>query len=539
MIPITGGYQFETYNLLTEANIILNNYNLSYFNFNAEMNLTSISFYCSLVTQFLSKDSSFQLEETLNTFKDTLEAISVASNLYYYSSNLLEDAFYNYDLTFIPSELVKESVFNRSRILSKLKSWIPTEFNWFSKAALESGNTSTVLKVLSSLTAGVTTQIDLEVRPPLNKHGIELPSFLTKTQINYISSRPEGSLSGFNFLRFLGIPTVIKEPYKEVLGFAGSEVFNSSLGFGYLSGSIYSPGVCEVFTGQPIDVSNEKLIEAVQAPGIKYEVTQTIPLLIPNLLVEDINVVAIENTTCTIVTADNKYIEATSIEFREGLVCKIGESYTAALSVSPNFNSAPNATATASFNIQQFIGSILPISSFVLDDFAFIVKPDFNVASSYVIEGSTRTITIPSDALIIYDGNNPNYASGSVDDALTTNYVFNGQTYSLPGGGNVPLSTAILGVLNLGVLGQPHNTISLREFYDRGYVNNGVISFKIMHDSHGAGAVNLTIYVPACSEQDIASGTTKIITGCSTEISVATWRVNNTDRFNNTDRIDA
>lgn len=312
LVPITGGYQFETYNLITEENLTSNSYDLSYFTFGyASQDLTQVSFYCSLVDQFLIRGSSFQLEEVLNTFRTTVEAIDVTGNLFYYSNSLLEDAFYNYDLTFIPSELVKESAFTKSRILSKLKSWIPTEFNWFSKVALESGNTSSILKVLANLTAGVTTQLNLGARSLLNKHGIELPGFLTKTQLNYISSRPEGSLSGFNFLKFLGIPTVVKEPYKEVLGFAGSEqVFNSNLGFGYLSGNTYSPGVCKVLIGQPIDASNEKLIEAVQAPGIRYEIIQSIPLLIPNLLVEDINVVAIENTTCTIITSNEEYIEA-------------------------------------------------------------------------------------------------------------------------------------------------------------------------------------------------------------------------------------
>jgi hypothetical protein len=185
-------------------------------------------------------------------------------------------------------------------------------------------------------------------------------------------------------------------------------------------------------------------------------------------------------------------------EDRDAQLCIIGGTYYKNLFLSFATNDEPRETESASFTVGNYQGNVLPISSFVLDDFAFVVKSDFNVANCYSLVGATRTISLPSDCFILYDGNNPNYANGSVDDTLTTNYVFNGQTYSIPGGQSIPLSTAIQDVLNLGVLAQPHNNIRLSEFASRGYISGGIISFKLMHIAHGGGNVTLTIDIPQC-----------------------------------------
>jgi len=105
---------------------------------------------------------------------------------------------------------------------------------------------------------------------------------------------------------------------------------------------------------------------------------------------------------------------------------------------------------------------------------------------------------LPPESLIVVDGNNPNLASGAVDDSLTTNYVFGGQTYSIPGGQSIPLSQAIQGVHALGVPYQPHNAISLQQLNNLGFVSGGVVQFKIMHVAHGLGNITLQIDVPQC-----------------------------------------
>ena len=182
-----------------------------------------------------------------------------------------------------------------------------------------------------------------------------------------------------------------------------------------------------------------------------------------------------------------------------GTLCIIGGTYYKNLSVPFDGNDEPRETESASFVVGNYQGDVLPISNFVLDDFAFVVKSSFNVSSCYSLVGSTRTINLPSDCFILYDGNNPNYADGSLDHGLTTNYVFNGQTYSISAfPPSLPLSVAIQGVLDMGVLAQPHNNIRLSEFASRGYISGGIIYFKLMHIAHGGGNVNLTIDVPQC-----------------------------------------
>lgn len=180
------------------------------------------------------------------------------------------------------------------------------------------------------------------------------------------------------------------------------------------------------------------------------------------------------------------------------LACRNSAPYFVSLSLPFTGNDEPRETSVASFDVSDYQAGLLPISSFALDDFAFIVKSDFNVTSAYSLVGSTRTITLPPESLIVVDGNNPNYADGAVDHGLTTNYVFGGNTYSIPGGISIPLSTAIIGVNALGVPFQPHNNISIAQLQSLGFVSGGVVSFKIMHVVHGGGDVTLEISVPQC-----------------------------------------
>lgn len=175
-----------------------------------------------------------------------------------------------------------------------------------------------------------------------------------------------------------------------------------------------------------------------------------------------------------------------------------GEAYSVSLKVPFEANAEPRETAVATFDTSKYQGFILPVSEFQLDDFAFIVKADFDIKTSYSLNGNTRSITLPPETMVIVDGKNPNYASGAVDDMKNTNYVFNGKSYSIPGGISIPLSEAIKGVINLGVPHQPHDSISLDLLTKRGFLVNNKVSFKIMHVAHGAGDVTLSFAIPQC-----------------------------------------
>lgn len=182
--------------------------------------------------------------------------------------------------------------------------------------------------------------------------------------------------------------------------------------------------------------------------------------------------------------------------------CRISGAYTATLSVPFTSVNNPRETSVASFDLSDYNGETLPVSNFVLDDVVFVVPSNFNVSGCYSLVNNVRILNLPSNALILYDGDNPNYADGGLNHPLQTNYVFNGQTYIVPAAPDgvpvTPLSTAILGFFAMGILGQPHNGIGLSALAARGYINNSIVSFKLMHICHGGGEVTLIINVPQC-----------------------------------------
>ena len=178
-------------------------------------------------------------------------------------------------------------------------------------------------------------------------------------------------------------------------------------------------------------------------------------------------------------------------------LCIIGGAYNATLSVPFGTNREPRETAIATFTVGSYRGNVLPISYFQMDDLTFVVPSDFNVSGCYTTIGSTRIINLPSNAFVVYDGDNPNKADGQLSESTITTYNFGSSSYSVPAG-NTSTGTGINGLLNIGVLAQPHNNIRLSELASRGYILNGIISFKLMHVAHGGGNVTLTIDVPQC-----------------------------------------
>jgi hypothetical protein len=184
-------------------------------------------------------------------------------------------------------------------------------------------------------------------------------------------------------------------------------------------------------------------------------------------------------------------------------VCTTGTPYSANLALPLIAVEAPRQTETISFSISEINGDILPITNFVLDDFAFIVPSDHDIMTGYSLVGTNRAITIPSEALIVYEGGNPNYADGALTLNLTTTFTYESQTYTINRNdidpdSTIPLSEGIVGVIAMGVTAQPHNAISLNFLSDNGYISDGIISFKIMHIAFGGGNIELGINVPAC-----------------------------------------
>jgi hypothetical protein len=142
-------------------------------------------------------------------------------------------------------------------------------------------------------------------------------------------------------------------------------------------------------------------------------------------------------------------------------------------------------------------GDLLPVAEFSLDDIAIIVKEnqDLAMASSWDPVSRRRTIKVPADALMIYDGNNPEYASGSVDSGATTIYEFTDRRVTLAGG----TSQSLRSVYGLGVPLIAHNKVSLGELKARGFIDaSNRVVFKVFHVAHGWGNVTLRFDLKAC-----------------------------------------
>jgi uncharacterized protein (TIGR02217 family) len=185
--------------------------------------------------------------------------------------------------------------------------------------------------------------------------------------------------------------------------------------------------------------------------------------------------------------------------------CRISAPYFVSLSLPLASGNQPRQTATATFNLSDYSGNLLPVvnNTFALDDLAFFVKPGFDVTTAYSVDGgNNRTIYLPDESLVVVDGNlvPPQYGNGHVTEARNNTYIYKGQSFTIPAstGELFPLSVAINGLVGIGVPVQPHNQISLAQLESLGFAVGNEISFKIMHVAHGLGNITLQIDVPQC-----------------------------------------
>jgi hypothetical protein len=163
--------------------------------------------------------------------------------------------------------------------------------------------------------------------------------------------------------------------------------------------------------------------------------------------------------------------------------------------------SVPTSDVASSGVIQLSLadieGNVLPVSAFALDDIAIIVKESDSIAN--VLQASadakTRTIRIPAHAMMIYDGNNANFADGAVDSGSTTTYEFESSSVVLAGGNSLSLKH----VYEMGVPLIVHNMVSISELRNRGFVNDSnQVVFKVFLVAHGWGWVTLRFTVSPC-----------------------------------------
>jgi len=144
------------------------------------------------------------------------------------------------------------------------------------------------------------------------------------------------------------------------------------------------------------------------------------------------------------------------------------------------------------FNVSNIVGDLLPVSAFGLDDVAFIVKE----TDQFVKNG--RTITIPDHALVIKDGNNVNGASGHIDSARNTTYIYKSQQRVISSQ-RQDLATALNNIASMGISPINHNQIKISEMREKGFIDaSGDVAFKVIHVAHGHGYLSMTYTLQPC-----------------------------------------
>lgn len=144
------------------------------------------------------------------------------------------------------------------------------------------------------------------------------------------------------------------------------------------------------------------------------------------------------------------------------------------------------------FNASSIAGDLLPVTDFALDDVAFIVKE----SDQFQREG--RTITIPDHALIIKDGLNPAGASGRIDSAQNTVYIYKGQRRTITSQ-KQNLADALNNIASMGISPIPHNQIKISQMREKGFIDaNGDVAFKVVHVAHGHGFLRMKYTLQPC-----------------------------------------
>jgi len=144
------------------------------------------------------------------------------------------------------------------------------------------------------------------------------------------------------------------------------------------------------------------------------------------------------------------------------------------------------------FDSNAVVGNLLPVTSFGLDDVAFIVKE----TDQFTKNG--RNINIPKHALLIKDGNNVNGAVGYIDSSVNTTYNFDGKSRTI-GTAKQVLATALNTIAGMGITPLAHNQIKIADMRERGFIDaQGQVAFKLIHIAHGIGYINLELVVQPC-----------------------------------------
>ena len=162
----------------------------------------------------------------------------------------------------------------------------------------------------------------------------------------------------------------------------------------------------------------------------------------------------------------------------------------------------PRESHIIEMDLRLFDGDVLPVNSFNLDDIAFMVYADYDVDANYSFSNNTRNITVPPEALLLVDGNNPNLADGRVDHRSSdTRYIYKDQSHFMSRKRLLTTSDELMKLNGIGIPFQKHNEISISKLSELGFITNDILRFKIIHVAHGWGYINMNMSIPVCKDE--------------------------------------
>lgn len=200
----------------------------------------------------------------------------------------------------IPLEEFRSHQFYWDFIYQKMASYIPVEFNWFTKEAL------TISSVLGKLLYSVSKPLASlfsrtnslnKTKDLLNLTGLQLSEYVRAASIDrypqetdeelrarYIRTLSRDSLQ--DFFSVAGITVEVSEYWRKVLVINTFEVtaFETAVAEGHFKGSKYSPNSVEITLDRPYSNSVDLVLEAALPMGVAAHITGTALLQTSKLL---------------------------------------------------------------------------------------------------------------------------------------------------------------------------------------------------------------------------------------------------------------
>ncbi len=330
-----GDYRYSITNRLSDANLSIHPEYLDFFKVSSTYTVPNFYTYnylfCEAINYCIDTLGFYnsQIKSLLpivNKYKEITLDKYYLNSLFTLSNQLQDSNFFSNDLfTSLPINEIEAGLFQRNLLINKLKSFIPTDYGWFSKEALERGNIGTLLKTFSKPFSTWYANL-VNFKDSLFKSsakGKALTNLLENTghqRFNLTTDKEfreelinlkDSKNIIIDSLKRLEVVARIEEPYKLIGAFNSNdleELYTSNTKNLYFGDSnYYNTNVIKLAVYQPINSIILREIEQSRRVGLNLQLEE-------NVVIEEkgiINFDACINITieeCTIVTQENEII---------------------------------------------------------------------------------------------------------------------------------------------------------------------------------------------------------------------------------------